>query len=96
MINNMLEEWMDKPAAGFAGAARAIIEMESMTTRVSEIGVPTLSLAGGLDTPCHPFLAWYERTIPDCRGIIVPDAGHFVNIEQPEPFNNLLLLFLSD
>lgn len=37
----------------------------------------------------------YERTIPDCQGVIVPGAGHFVNVEQPERFNDLLLKFLA-
>ncbi len=92
----LIKEWRTKPGSGFAGAARAIIGMETMTTRISEIGVPTLAVAGGIDTPCHPFLAWFERTIPDCRGVLVPDADHFVNIEQPEHFNNLLLSFLLD
>ena len=88
-------EWRQKSGSGFIGAARAIIEMESMTTRISEIRAPTLAVAGELDSPCHPFIAWYERSIPDCRGTIVPEAAHFVNVEQPERFNELLLEFLS-
>jgi len=96
LTSNFLKEWLTKPGSGFAGAARAIIEMETMTTRISEINVPTLAVAGGLDTPCHPFLAWFERTITDCSGVIVPEAGHFVNIEHQEYFNNLLLSFLSE
>ncbi len=95
LMHALLEEWRTKPGSGFAGAARAIIEMESMTRQVSEINVPTLAVAGALDTPCHPFLAWYERTITDCRGVIVPEAAHFVNIEQPQRFNDLLLGFLA-
>ena len=92
----LIAEWRTKLGSGFTGAARAIIEMEAMTTRVSEISVPTLAVAGALDSPCHPFVAWYERSIPDCRGVIVPQAAHFVNIEQPERFNDLLLTFLTD
>ena len=96
LTRDLIEEWRTKPGSGFAGAARAIIEMESMTTRVSEISVPTLAMAGALDSPCLPFVAWYERVIPECRGVIVPEAAHFVNIEQPERFNDLLLTFLAD
>jgi pimeloyl-ACP methyl ester carboxylesterase len=88
--------WHHKSGNGFIGAARAIIEMESMTTRVSEIRAPTLAMAGALDSPCHPYVAWYERSIPNCQGVIVPEAAHFVNIEQPERFNELLLMFLAD
>ncbi|MEA3338288.1 MAG: alpha/beta hydrolase [Chloroflexota bacterium] len=92
----LIEEWRTKPGNGFAGAARAIIEMEEMTTRVSEISVPVLAVAGALDSPCLPFVAWYERAIPDCRGTIVAEAAHFVNVEQPDRFNDLLLTFLAD
>jgi pimeloyl-ACP methyl ester carboxylesterase len=96
-LNRKLKkEWRQKLGNGFIGAARAIIEMESMTTRVSGIHAPTLAIAGALDSPCLPFVAWYERSIPGCRGGIVPDAAHFVNIEQPEHFNHLLLRFLAD
>ena len=96
-LNRKLKaEWRQKSGSGFIGAARAIIEMESMTNRISEIRTPTLAVAGALDSPCHPFVAWYERSIPDCRGVIVPDAAHLVNIEQPERFNDLLLMLLAD
>ena len=96
-LNRKLKaEWRQKSGSGFIGAARAIIEMESMTTRISEIRASTLAVAGALDSPCHPFVAWYERSIPDCRGVIVPETAHFVNIEQPERFNDLLLMLLAD
>lgn len=96
LTRKLKAEWRQKSGSGFIGAARAIIEMESMTTRISEIRTPTLAVAGALDSPCHPFLAWYERSIPNCRGTIVPEAAHFVNVEQPGRFNNLLLAFLAD
>ncbi len=95
LVRKLKEEWRDKSGSGFIGAAQAITEMESVTTRISEIRAPTLAVAGALDSPCHPFVAWYERSIPDCRGIIVPEAAHFVNVEQPERFNELLLGFLA-
>lgn len=96
LYRKLKAEWRLKSGKGFICAARAIIEMESMTTRISEICAPTLAVAGALDSTCHPFVAWYERSIPDCRGVIVPEAAHFVNIEQPERFNDLLLMFLAD
>jgi len=69
--------------------------MESVTARIPEIRAPTLAIAGELDPPCHPYIAWYERSIPGCQGVIVAAAGHFVNVEQPDHFNDLLLTFLA-
>ena len=96
LIQKLKAEWRGKSGNGFAGAARALIGMKSMTSRIVEIQIPTLAIAGALDTPCHPYLAWYERSIPGCRGFIVPDTHHFVNIEQAEHFNTLLLTFLNE
>jgi 3-oxoadipate enol-lactonase len=95
LMKKLEKGWRDEPGDGFAGVAIAISAMESVTTRISEIRVPALAIAGELDPPCHPYLAWYERSMADCRGFIVPGAGHFVNVEQPERFNQLLSTFLT-
>lgn len=95
LADKLIDSWRVKSGDGFAGVAIAISEMDSVTTRVSEIKVPTLAIAGELDPPCHPFIAWYERQIPNCKGVIVSGAGHFVNVEQPEIFNQILLDFLG-
>jgi 3-oxoadipate enol-lactonase len=94
LVNKLIDGWRLKNGDGFAGVAIAISEMDSVTARVSEIKVPTLAIAGELDHPCHPFIAWYEREITNCKGVIVPGAGHFVNVEQPELFNQIMLDFL--
>lgn len=95
LMHKLKEGWHEKSGNGFAGVARAIFEMESVTRRIPEIRAPTLAIAGELDPPCHPYIAWYERSIHDCQGGIVPAAGHFVNVEQPDHFNDLLLKFLA-
>ena len=33
--------------------------------------------------------------IPDARLQILPDAGHLLNLEQPEPFNEAVRGFMS-
>ena len=33
--------------------------------------------------------------IPGARKIVVPDAGHSVNIDQPEAFNREVMAFLE-
>jgi len=95
LVHTLKDGWRQGSGSGFAGVARAITEMESVTTRISEIRAPTLAVAGELDPPCHPYVAWYERSIPGCQGVIVPAAHHFVNVEQPDRFNDLLLEFLA-
>jgi len=96
MAEQMLATWNNGMSEGFAGVADAITEMDPLTTRMHELSMPTLAIAGQLDSSCQPFIAWYERSIGNCRGILIPDAGHFVNVEQPMLFNDALISFLND
>jgi len=33
--------------------------------------------------------------IPGARKVVIPDAGHAANLENPEPFNRAVLDFLD-
>lgn len=39
--------------------------------------------------------AYVQRTIPDVRSEVVPDAGHTSNMENPDGFNREVASFLS-
>jgi pimeloyl-ACP methyl ester carboxylesterase len=95
LMVKLKESWRNENGEGFAGVAAAISAMESVTSRIGEIRASTLAIAGELDPACHPYIAWYERVMADCKGTIVPQSGHFVNVEQPKIFNQLVLDFLS-
>tara|TARA_B100000029_G_scaffold422141_1_gene428718 strand:+ start:174 stop:989 length:816 start_codon:yes stop_codon:yes gene_type:complete len=63
----------------------------------SEIAVPSLVLVGELDRLTPPEIAEkISWSIKDSRFRIVKGAGHLINIEQPEVFNNCILSFLKD
>lgn len=95
IVQQLLDEWQKKSPDGFIGAARAILDMESVSSRLSEISVPTLSIAGELDEPCHPYVELYKRSIPNCSVGFVPEAAHFVNVENAKAFNQMLMKFLQ-
>jgi hypothetical protein len=38
----------------------------------------------------------FQRLIPDCRTVVLPDTGHVAMIERPERFNALLEAFLAE
>jgi len=64
-------------------------------SRLAEIGVPTLALVGTEDVPWVREIA--ERIgaeVPGARLEVVPDAGHHLNLEHPERFDELVLPFL--
>jgi pimeloyl-ACP methyl ester carboxylesterase len=58
--------------------------------------VPTLIVVGAED---ERFLAAAEamaRRIPDARKLVIEDAGHAANMDQPEAFNRAVCEFLED
>jgi 3-oxoadipate enol-lactonase len=62
---------------------------------LEHLTMPALVIAGELDVP--GFLAMTDvlaRRLPAAERVLVPDAGHMVNMEQPAPVNALLLRFL--
>lgn len=63
--------------------------------RLTELQVPTLIIAGGLD---HPEVLRAAEvmaaTIPNTQKVIILNCAHLPNMEQPEAFNRAVLDFL--
>ncbi len=83
------------PAAGYAGCARAISEM-NLTQRLKEITCPALVMAGAEDagTPVE-MTHEIHANLPGSELVIIPDASHLSNVEQPAAFNAALAAFLG-
>jgi pimeloyl-ACP methyl ester carboxylesterase len=60
-----------------------------------EIAVPTLVVVGAEDTPFLAATDYMTAKIPQARKVVIPDAGHASNIDQPELFNRALRSFLE-
>jgi pimeloyl-ACP methyl ester carboxylesterase len=64
-------------------------------TRLGEIKVPALLLIGDRDVPqIKATIETLERGIRGARKASIKDAGHMVNMEQPDLFNEAVLNFL--
>lgn len=65
-----------------------------------DVETPTLSLYGANDPSFGFFPDWEEQMpqrVPGLRGLVaVPEAGNFVQQEQPQAFNKGLLDFLDE
>jgi len=86
-----------RSAEGLARAARGMLTqrdagvIESLPT----IKVPSLVVVGADD---KPFLAASDHMaakIPGAQKIVIPAAGHAVNLDQPEAFNEAVVRFLD-
>lgn len=63
--------------------------------RLAEIHVPTLILVGESDIPdVHAHAGVLEAGIHDARWVIVPGAGHLIQLEQPGALIREIQLFL--
>jgi|TARA_Y100000310_G_scaffold318705_1_gene373080 pimeloyl-ACP methyl ester carboxylesterase len=84
-------------ATGLANAARGMLTQvdDRVIQSLPEITVPTLVLVGANDKQFLGATDYMAIKIPGAVKEIVPDAGHAVNIMQPELFNSAVLSFLS-
>lgn len=64
--------------------------------RLSRIHCPTLLIHGDKDIFAPQVALRVRRAIPDCRMVLLPDAGHFLFIESRRPTFQLLRSFLAD
>ena len=82
---------------GAAAALRGMAEREDQTERLSQIKVPTLIVVGREDpiTPLADSEKMHQR-IAGSQLVVIENASHVSNIEQPEPFNRALTEFLTN
>ncbi len=83
------------PAEGYADCCDAIATMD-LRAQLSEISAPTLAIAGADDPSTGPdHLAQIADGVRDGRLVVVPDAAHLANDEQPEIVNAAIITHLT-
>jgi len=60
---------------------------------MKKINLPTLIITGDEDDPCLEPALLMKRSIPSSGLVVLPRAGHTINIEDPEAFNRALFEF---
>jgi 3-oxoadipate enol-lactonase len=78
---------------GYANTIRAMLKTDFPTERLAEIKAPTLVMVGEKDPALEPARLTHSK-IPGAQLVIIPDAGHLSNLDQPEEFNQHILTFL--
>jgi pimeloyl-ACP methyl ester carboxylesterase len=86
-----------RSAEGLALAAEGILQQYDarVIDSLPGISIPTLVLVGADDTPFLAASNYMAERIPGARKVILENAGHVANIDQPEPFNAALADFLG-
>jgi len=86
-----------RSAIGLAGAARGMLAQPdgSLIDSLPTIAVPTLVLVGAEDRHFLGAADYMAAKIPGAQKIVIPDAGHAANLDQPAAFNRAVADFLA-
>jgi pimeloyl-ACP methyl ester carboxylesterase len=66
-----------------------------LTADLEKLEVPTLIMTGDEDEPCLEPSLFLKRKIRSAGLVVLPRAGHTINLEDPEAFNRAVLDFLT-
>jgi pimeloyl-ACP methyl ester carboxylesterase len=85
----------DNARAWLGGAAPARPIHPPAIGRLAEIRAPTLVLIGGRDiADLRRIATLLDRGIPHSRQVVIPEAGHIINMEAQAKFNRIVAAFL--
>jgi pimeloyl-ACP methyl ester carboxylesterase len=86
-----------RDASGLARAARGMLTQRDarVIELLPEIKVPSLVVVGADDAPFLAASDYMAAKIPDAKKVVIPAAGHAVNIDQPQAFIEAVLPFLD-
>ncbi|HEX2651741.1 MAG TPA: 3-oxoadipate enol-lactonase [Burkholderiales bacterium] len=81
------------PVAGYVGCCHAIPKI-NLTARLKEIPCPILVIVGADDPGTPPAMAKeIHENAPGSKLVVLPQAAHLANLEQPEGFTQALADF---
>jgi pimeloyl-ACP methyl ester carboxylesterase len=88
---------LHRSAEGLARAARGLLTQHDarVIEWLPEIKVPTLIVVGAEDTPFLAATDYMALKIPGAQKVVIANAGHAVNIDQPQAFIEAVRPFLD-
>src|ERR1700730_12426620 len=86
-----------RDALGLARAARGMLTQRDarVIEVLPDIKVPSLIVVGADDAPFLAASDYMAEKIPGATKVVIPAAGHAVNIDQPQAFIDAVLPFLD-
>jgi 3-oxoadipate enol-lactonase len=96
VVARVTEMVLQTDPGGAAAGQRGMAARRDYSNDPPNIKVPTLIVAGGEDGVRTPADAEFiEQGIQESQLVVIDDAGHLMNMEQPEVFNLAMLNFLN-
>ncbi len=93
-----MAESSHRDASGLIKAAKGMLTQRDpgVINSLPKIDVPSLVVVGSEDKPFLAAADYMAGKIPGATKVVIPNAGHAVNIDQPQAFNAAVLAFLKD
>ena len=93
-VEGIMEMFRALTPHGYTFSIEALDQAPVFDDRLCEIKAPTLCIAGDED-PALEDVKFVHSRIEGSEMVVVPGAGHFVNLDQTEIFNREILAFLA-
>jgi len=89
--------WMrSTPPCALAGGLLAMRDRKEYTPLLPGFSQPTLVVVGTEDRAAsHTAVELFQKGLASCQSRVIAGAGHMVNMEKPQEFNETLLGFLD-
>jgi pimeloyl-ACP methyl ester carboxylesterase len=91
--------FLEHPPHALAATLRGLVatqpSVEELRPALARLALPALVIVGAEDRGSLEPSRELARTLPNARLVVVPGAGHVVNLQKPEEFNAALLEFLE-
>ena len=93
-VQKVAAQILKTPVAGYIGCCHAIPKI-NLTNRLKELKVRALVVCGDQDPGTPPAMAReIAHSLPGAKLVLIPQAAHLANLEQPDAFNRALAEFL--
>jgi pimeloyl-ACP methyl ester carboxylesterase len=92
-VDQLAEHSSEGSASTLRGVQKRRPSLFDLVDRMKTITVPTLVMTGDEDWPCLEPALLMKRTIPTAGLVVMPNAGHTINLEEPAAFNQHLADF---
>ena len=92
--NRVRQMYLALDPVGYAHSTRMILNAVFSASLLEGIAVPTLVMAGQEDgalPACH----FIHEKIKGSKLVVIPEAGHLSNLDQPVAFNHAVLEYLA-
>lgn len=97
VVDFVKEIMLEASPEGVIGALQAMRDRDDSTDLLGEITVPTLIIHGA-DDQLIPLseARMMHKAIPNSKLVVIPDAGHVPNLENPDAYNDAVIDFFEE